>query len=65
MWISQKILIELLRKALGAIEIAEEVMDYCSSDHWERKCTESNREKFNFLTNEIRKAAKEYGITAK
>lgn len=44
---------EKYKKALNAIELASEVMDYSRGDSWERECTEESYNKFNTLKNEL------------
>lgn len=42
-----------LRKALRALKLAIDIMDYCQGDKWERECTKEDREKFDKLHDEL------------
>lgn len=45
---------ELKHKILRALELAEDTLDYCQGDSWERECTKDDREKFAELLVQIR-----------
>ena len=46
-------------KILKALKLAEEIMEYCAGDEWERQATKKDREEFDILYFEIKK---EYGV---
>ena len=41
------------QKMLKALELANNIMDFCPGDKWERECTAADREQFEKLYNEI------------
>ena len=44
---------DLETKMLRAIELADNIMDYCHGDTWERECTADDRKEYLALCEEI------------
>lgn len=42
-----------LQKALHALRIANDIMQYCGGDAWEREATAKDRKAFNTLYKEV------------
>jgi len=42
-----------LRKALRAMRLANDIMDYCGADAWEREATKKDRDQFDKIYVEL------------
>ncbi len=50
--------LSLNARVLKALQLAEDTMDYCGGDAWERECTADDRAEFSKLLEDIRKELK-------